>query len=41
MAKRKTLKNFIEELSIINSNIEVLGNYINAKTKIKITVGEI
>lgn len=35
MAKRKTLKNFIEELSTINSNIEVLGNYINAKTKIE------
>ena len=33
MAERKTLKKFIEELSTINSNIEVLGDYINAKTK--------
>lgn len=35
MAERKTLKQFIEELSTINSNIEVLGNYINARTKIE------
>ena len=34
MPKRKTHEQFIDELYLINSNIEVLGTYINNRTKI-------
>lgn len=34
MSKRKTHKEFIEELSEINPNIEILGEYISAREKI-------
>ena len=34
MAKRKTHEEFIEEMKIVNPNIEILGTYITAKTKI-------
>lgn len=34
MAKRKTHEEFVKELSVINPNIEVLGDYINGKTNI-------
>ena len=32
---RRTHEEFIEEMKVINSNIEILGEYINNKTKIK------
>lgn len=35
MGKRKTHEQFISELYLINSNIEILGEYIGAMTKIK------
>lgn len=34
MARRKTHEEFVEEMKIVNPNIEILGTYINAKTKI-------
>ena len=34
MAKRKTHEEFIEEISVKNPNIEILGEYISAKEKI-------
>lgn len=33
--KKRTHKEFIEEMKAKNSNIEILGTYINSKTKIK------
>lgn len=36
MFKKKTHKDFVEELLIKNPNIKVLGEYINARTKIKV-----
>ena len=34
--KRKNTEQFIQELEKINSNIEVVGEYVNARTKIKV-----
>lgn len=34
MPKRKTHEEFIEEMKYINPNIEIIGQYVNAKTKI-------
>lgn len=34
MSKRKTHEQYVEEVSTINSNIEVVGRYTEAKTKI-------
>ena len=36
MAKRKTHEEFIEEISVKNPNIEILGKYINSREKIKV-----
>ena len=36
MFKKKTHKDFVKELLIKNPNIKVLGEYINARTKIKV-----
>ena len=33
---QKTTKQFIEELKVVNSEITVIGDYINANTKIKV-----
>lgn len=35
MSKRKTHEEYVKELAIKNPNIEVIGQYIDAKTKIK------
>ena len=35
MSKRKTHKEYVEEVAIKNPNVEVVGEYINAKTKIE------
>ena len=34
MAKRKTHEEFVKKLSVINSNIEILGEYLGANKKI-------
>ena len=36
--KRKTQEQFVNELSALNPNIEVLGQYINANEKIELNV---
>lgn len=36
MSKRKTHEVFVKEISTINPNIEIIGKYINARTKIKV-----
>ena len=35
MAKRRTHEEFIELVNDINPNIEIIGKYVNAKTKIE------
>ena len=35
MPKKKTHENFINEMEIINPNINIIGKYINAKTRIE------
>ena len=34
MGKKRTHKEYVEELKVKNPNVEVVGKYINAKTKI-------
>lgn len=34
MARRKTHKEFLKEINLIHPNLEVIGDYINSKTKV-------
>ena len=34
MSKKKTHEEYVAELAIKNPNVEVVGEYINAKTKL-------
>lgn len=36
MAKLKTHEEFIEDLKVVNPTIEVLGKYVNSRTKIEV-----